>query len=971
MKKNGNLLKYFLLAALIQSSFAPSLLMARTTTTPKRRVATTTATTTRQDTQGEGQLQGVQKSAVSVAVVNAADLARQEALSPASASVDEPREFVPPPNPMPRELPVPEGATVTRDTSSSADAVSSVPAEQQEASAPSPAPAASFRAFGYTGHYPPDTHGAVGINHLVTVLNGRFGVQDRNGNVVLSMSQAAFWNGINGGAPPDVFDPKVLYDPYAQRFIMTSCATRRSAASSVLIGVSMTGDPTGNWKLYRVDADAADLSWADFPSIGFNKNWIVVHMNMFDNDPDVAPAVPFRSQLWVFDKPSMYAGFNNPYTEIQVPNVGGTMVPAITLDPNLETLYLLQNWNGNSGGSGYLRFYSITGLPSVPVLNFATSTSVHLLSTPNPWASNPPTVNNSSDFAPQLGTTQKIQANDSRMHSVVYRNGRLWATQTVFLPAGSSSTRSAVQWWEINPSIENVIQRGRIDDPSGNTFYSFPSITVNKNNDVLIGYSRFRASEYASAAYSYRAAGDPPNTTRDDALLKAGEDVYARVSEDRNRWGDYSATVVDPVDDTTMWTIQEYAAPRDTFAAPTSAGRWATWWGRINSTTTPPPPALPSIKFDASLPVSVSETAGSVQLTVMRSGDVSGASTVDYATTNGTASDRSDYSAALGTLRFAAGETTKTVNIFLANDVFDETVETFNVALSNVAGATLDAQNNVLVRIISEDAGNGANPVKAATFNAQFFVRQHYIDFFNREPDAGGLSFWMNQATNCGNPDLQVCRDNVSAAFFVSTEFQQTGYFVYKMYQAAYGARIRETDNPRVVPLTLREFLPDTQQIGRGIIVNQGNWQQQLEANTQAYVNEFVTRPLFLLNYPTGTSALDFVNRLNANTDNSLTPAERDSLVNRINAGLPRAQALREVAENALFTSRQYNRAFVLMQYFGYMRRNPYDAPELNLDFGGYNFWLTKLNNHGGNYITSQMVRAFITSGEYEQRFGQ
>jgi hypothetical protein len=359
----------------------------------------------------------------------------------------------------------------------------------------------------------------------------------------------------------------------------------------------------------------------------------------------------------------------------------------------------------------------------------------------------------------------------------------------------------------------------------------------------------------------------------------------------------------------------------------------------------------------------VSESARRITVIVNRPSGATGTYSVFYETVGQSASDRSDFSAAIGTVRLAPDETSKSFDVFIIDDVYAEASETFTVNTTHLSGPASGFTFSISFTIIDNDAASGQSPVKnGSSFSASFFVRQHYLDFFNREPDLAGLNFWTNQTLNCGNPDLQVCRENVSAAFFVSTEFQQTGYFVYKMYQAAFdtGEQLR-----------LRKFLPDTQEIGRGIIVNQGNWQERLEANKRAYADEFVSRQEFIAQYPSSMSAAQFVDKLNANTGHSLTIEERDSMVSRLSGGaITRAEALREVAENAAFSQREYNRAFVLMQYFGYLRRNPNDAPELNLDYAGYNFWLTKLNNHGGNYITSQMVRAFITSGEYEQRFG-
>jgi len=281
----------------------------------------------------------------------------------------------------------------------------------------------------------------------------------------------------------------------------------------------------------------------------------------------------------------------------------------------------------------------------------------------------------------------------------------------------------------------------------------------------------------------------------------------------------------------------------------------------------------------------------------------------------------------------------------------------------------------VRVTINTNEVVNGPNPVRDATFNTDFFVRQHYVDFLNREADPGGLAHWKNQIDACPNaPCREERRVNVSAAFFVSIEFQETGYLVYKTYQAAYNSGEF---------LRLRDFLPDLQDIGRGVVIGDPGWPALLEANKVRFFNTFVQRAKFveITNYPATMTAAEFVDKLNANTFDprnpgagALTQSQRDALVAELtpNPSSPalRAQVLRQVSENALFSSRQFNKAFVLMQYFGYMRRNPNDPPEAALDFSGYNFWLNKLNDFNGNYIEAEMVKAFITSFEYEQRFG-
>jgi hypothetical protein len=178
------------------------------------------------------------------------------------------------------------------------------------------------------------------------------------------------------------------------------------------------------------------------------------------------------------------------------------------------------------------------------------------------------------------------------------------------------------------------------------------------------------------------------------------------------------------------------------------------------------------------------------------------------------------------------------------------------------------------------------------------------------------------------------------------------------------------------VPVRLNEFLPDTQQIGQGVVVGVGNWQAVLESNKVAFALAFVSRSRFTTAYPTTLTPTQFVDALFSNAAVTPSAADRNAAIgefsgaaNTVDAAA-RGRALRRVAENSILNQQEKNKAFVLMQYFGYMRRNPNDPPETNLDFGGYNFWLGKLNQFNGNFVDAEMVKAFIISGEYRQRFG-
>jgi len=360
-----------------------------------------------------------------------------------------------------------------------------------------------------------------------------------------------------------------------------------------------------------------------------------------------------------------------------------------------------------------------------------------------------------------------------------------------------------------------------------------------------------------------------------------------------------------------------------------------------------------------------------IDLLVTRTGNTAAAASVKYATTNATASDRSDYEAAAGTLQFAAGETQQNITVFIVDDSYIENPETFNITLSSPVGCTLGSTPAVSATITSDDVVSTPNPF----LDPEFFVRQHYLDFFNREPDSGGLAFWKNEITSCGanTACIEVKRINVSAAFYVSIEFQETGYIVYRIYKAGYG----NLDNGTApVPVRLAEFLPDTQQIGKGVVVGVGDWQTKLNNNKNLFAQNFVARASFVTRHPISLTPDQFVDALFANGGVTPTAGDRTAAINEFAGAVntadnaARARALRLVAENPTLTSQEFRKAFVLMQYFGYLRRNPYDAPETGLDFGGYNFWLGKLNQFNGNYVQAELVKAFITSDEYRLRFG-
>ena len=353
----------------------------------------------------------------------------------------------------------------------------------------------------------------------------------------------------------------------------------------------------------------------------------------------------------------------------------------------------------------------------------------------------------------------------------------------------------------------------------------------------------------------------------------------------------------------------------------------------------------PTVQFNAGT-FSVGEGNGSVAVTVVRGGSTAGAASVNYATSdsaglnncnvfNGVASARCDYAVSVGTINFAAGEAFRTISIPIVNDSFAEGNENFSIALSNPVGGTL-GQSNATITIVDNESSTGPNPIDQTAF----FVRQHYIDFLGREPDPLGFQGWQDTINNCAPGDTSCDRIHVSSNFFRSLEFQERGYFVYRFYSTAFGRKPE-----------YEEFIPDLARVS-GFLDS-----AQLEAVKVAFINEFTTRSAFTSIY----NPLDntqYVDTLLA-TANVSHPARTFWITALGNGTRTRAQVLREIAESGEVNSKYFNQAFVVMQYFGYLRRNP-DAFYLD--------WIAVLDANPNDF--RGMVSGFMNSSEYRSRFG-
>jgi hypothetical protein len=223
---------------------------------------------------------------------------------------------------------------------------------------------------------------------------------------------------------------------------------------------------------------------------------------------------------------------------------------------------MLTHISSSFGGMGVLQLSMISGSPTSPTFSFS---SDFILG--KQWNSTLPD-------APQDGSSKKIETNDDRTQNTVLRNGRLWATHTAALPASGTATVTAAQWWEVDPFSSTAVQSGQEYGSSPDFFAYFPSIAVNANNEVLIGFSGSSTETSVGSYFVQRDDSMPLGTMGPITAIKERTGLVM----DKTRWGDYSATHVDPVDDTTMWTIQLIAG---------ASNRYTTWWAKFSGSSAP------------------------------------------------------------------------------------------------------------------------------------------------------------------------------------------------------------------------------------------------------------------------------------------------------------------------------------------------------------------------------------------------
>jgi hypothetical protein len=400
--------------------------------------------------------------------------------------------------------------------------------------------------------YPSDANGAVGPRQILSVSNQRYAVADRSGKILWQDLNYGFWSDPNVAAGGNEYDARAAYDPVADRWVIISLFDRGTSDSTLLVAVSASGDPTGTWKRFRIPVGGTVVTFLDFTRLALTRDAIVITANVCGFD-----YCSQQADLFIIQKTDAYNTaqpvplarfqFDGPYNLIPVTVHGDDpTVRFLAEDTVNEVVYAIQN-----GAPVQVATFPISAILGFDWGIFQTQ------------------------IGPQMGSTSMIDIDWPTVHYAVERNGAIWIVESII-----HNARSSIVWYRLHLplSSSSAVDKGLIDDPTGNLFYSYPSIDVNAAGGALIGYSTFGIQQFPSANYSYI---DQLGHLSQMAPLKAGERSYWWT-----RWGDYSTTVVDPLNDIDFWTLQTYSMTRSGGYTAEFFTLWATYWGKIPASNT-------------------------------------------------------------------------------------------------------------------------------------------------------------------------------------------------------------------------------------------------------------------------------------------------------------------------------------------------------------------------------------------------
>jgi hypothetical protein len=457
---------------------------------------------------------------------------------------------------------------------------------------------------------PPDPNGAVGPTNIINIVNCNIQWWTKSGTLQntqrLGMNQTTAAGSFFASLNPvnSLYDPKVIYDTYANRFVVVVLEQQDISAgdpantSRILLAVSNTSDPNAGWTFQAINSlvgfprrHGSTNTWADYPGLGLDANAVYVTANMFT----FGNFGSFQgSRLWIISKTGgagggLYGGGTSTVNLYDPSTLASVGQQAFTLQPTVmigagpgSTGTFLVSSGFTSGSNEQIAVIRITNPLSSPTF---TNTFVNVGNISS--SSNPP-------GAPQPGTSTTLDAGDERIYNAVWRNNNLYFGNIIVPGSGPDAGVTTAHWYRVTATASTIAlaDQGNVSGSgiSAGAATYYPAIAVDANGDMAIGFAASGPSLYAGAYYTGRLATDAAGTLEPASVLAAGQDYYVReFGGSRDRWGDYSGMAIDPANNFTFWVYNEYSLTRGTILSsyPTEDGRWGTRWGTFNLFTPP------------------------------------------------------------------------------------------------------------------------------------------------------------------------------------------------------------------------------------------------------------------------------------------------------------------------------------------------------------------------------------------------
>jgi hypothetical protein len=475
--------------------------------------------------------------------------------------------------------------------------------------------------IGYTGGFiyiPPDPWDACGPAHVINITNVIIEWRTKAGIGPVPQYQNSlkgFFAGLAGTLGTECFDPKVVYDQYAGRFVVVTLERTTDAAlnvtgSRILVAVSKTSDPNLGWWRFAINGMlniGGTNYWADYPGIAVDDKAVYLTHNMFSVTP---PYPGVGSRLWIINKAPTYGGPDN--------NIAFAVYDAVGAAGGIQSTHMPTHmWGPLPAGTGgnvlgtYLVMYSglnAAGIEAIQFIEVANPLGAPVFTLAQPSVGN---MDSGAAFsgATQLGTTRRLATNDRRCLNAVWRNGQIFLAASCMPAAGADVGEVTAHWWRFNcagPAAGiTLADQGNAgaEDLGANTYTWFPNVQVDVNLNMAVGFAASNGTIYAGAYYATRNFADAAGTIGGTMTLAAGLDWYVRTFSNSltasSRWGDYSGLALDPVDECSFWVYNEYAGTRGTptiVGGVTEDGRWQTKLGKFNLCQ---PVSVAILAFDA------------------------------------------------------------------------------------------------------------------------------------------------------------------------------------------------------------------------------------------------------------------------------------------------------------------------------------------------------------------------------------